>query len=72
MIAPVLPGAEGLAEALRNKVDYVLVDRINYTYAAWVYRKHGLQDKVTDEFFNRTSRHLATRCRELFIDCRVV
>ncbi len=72
MIAPVLPGAEGLPKVLQGRVDYILVDRMNYNYAAWVYRKHGLQDKVTDEFFDRTGRHIAARCRELGINCRVV
>jgi DNA repair photolyase len=72
MIAPLLPGAEGLSEALQGKVDYVLVDRMNYTYAAWVYRKHGFQDKLTDEFFDRTSRDMAARCGKLGIHCRVV
>lgn len=58
MIAPMLPGAEGLAELLKGKVDYVLIDRMNYHYADWIYRKYGLQDKLTDEFFQRTSREL--------------
>ena len=58
MIAPMLPGAEGLAELLEGKVDYVLIDRMNYHYADWIYRKYGLQDKLTDEFFQRTTRKL--------------
>jgi DNA repair photolyase len=58
MIAPMLPGAEGLAELLEGKVDYVLIDRMNYHYADWIYRKYGLQDKLTDEFFRRTTRIL--------------
>jgi DNA repair photolyase len=60
MIAPMLPGAEGLAELLKGKVDYVLIDRMNYHYADWVYRKYGLEDKCTDEFFNRTRRELGS------------
>ena len=58
MIAPMLPGAEGLAELLEGKVDYVLIDRMNYHYADWIYRKYGLQEKLTDEFFQRTTRKL--------------
>ena len=58
MVAPMLPGAEGLAELLEGKVDYVLIDRMNYHYADWIYRKYGLQDKLTDEFFQRTTRIL--------------
>jgi DNA repair photolyase len=53
MIAPVLPGAEGLAALLRGKIDYVIIDRMNYHYADWVYRKYGLEDCLTDEFYNR-------------------
>ena len=49
MIAPVLPGAEGLAGLLKGKIDYVLIDRMNYHYADRVYRKYGLEDKLTDE-----------------------
>jgi len=53
MIAPVLPGAEGLAGLLKGKIDYVLIDRMNYHYADRVYRKYGLEDKLTDEYFYR-------------------
>jgi DNA repair photolyase len=60
MIAPVLPGAEGLAELLKGKIDYVLVDRMNYHYADWVYRKYGLEDMLTDDFFERVRQELAS------------
>jgi DNA repair photolyase len=56
MIAPVLPGAEGLAGLLKGKIDYVLIDRMNYHYADWVYRKYGLVDKLTDEYFYRVRK----------------
>ena len=72
MIAPMLPGAESLAEALGGKVDYIIVDRMNYNHADWVYRKYGLYSKLTDNFFHRTSRELASACRGLGIECRVV
>ena len=72
MIAPMLPGAESLAEALEGKVDYIIVDRMNYNHADWVYRKFGLGNKVTDNFFYRTGRELASTCRGLGIECRVV
>lgn len=60
MVAPVLPGAEGLADLLRGKIDYVLVDRMNYHYADRVYREHGLEDARSDEFFRRATRELRT------------
>ncbi len=72
MIAPMLPGAEGLAETLEGKVDYVIVDRMNYNHAAWVYRKYGLLNKLTDDFFYRTGRELTSTFRKLDIECRVV
>ena len=60
MIAPVLPGAEGLAELLKGKIDYALIDRMNYHYADWVYRKYGLEDTLTDDFFKRMRQELAS------------
>jgi len=59
MIAPVLPGAEGLAGLLKGKVDYVLVDRMNYHYADWVYRKYGLEEELTDDLYFRVRQELA-------------
>ena len=59
MIAPMLPGAEGLGELLQGKIDYVLIDRMNYHYADWVYRKYDLADKLTDDFFQQTRQKLA-------------
>ena len=72
MVAPMLPGAEDLGELLAGKVDYLLVDRMNYDYGTWVYRKHGLEDKLTDGYFRRAAQGLSSACRELGIDCRVV
>ena len=43
MIAPLLPGAEGLAAQLDGVVDDVLIDRLNYHYADRVYRKYKLE-----------------------------
>lgn len=33
MIAPMLPKADNLADAIDGTVDYVLIDRRNYPYA---------------------------------------
>jgi DNA repair photolyase len=60
MIAPVLPGAEGLAKLLKGKIDYVLIDRMNYHYADRVYRNYGLEDKLTDAFFERVKQEFAS------------
>jgi DNA repair photolyase len=60
MIAPMLPDAEYLAEMLVGKVDYVIIDRMNYHHADWVYRKYGLENKLTDEYFDMTKQILSS------------
>jgi DNA repair photolyase len=69
MIAPILPGAEALPGYLEGVVDYIRVDRMNYHNADWVYRKYGLEEYLLDEFFDRAGREIASRCKELGIDC---
>jgi len=69
MIAPMLPGAEDLVDYLKGKVDYILVDRMNYNYADWVYKKYGLEDKLSDEFFDGAGREIASACKKLGIEC---
>ncbi len=59
MIAPMLPGAEGLADLLKGKIDYCLIDRMNYHYADRIYREHGLEEALTDDFFERTRQKRA-------------
>jgi len=59
MIAPLLPKAEGLVTLLSEKVDYVLIDKMNYHYADWVYRKYGLEYALTNNFFTRKKIELA-------------
>jgi DNA repair photolyase len=65
MIAPTLPEAEGLVELLTNKVDYIIIDRMNYHYADWVYKKFGFR-KVQD------LELLSERFRDLGIQCEIV
>jgi DNA repair photolyase len=72
MIAPLLPGAEQLAEALIGKADYILADRMNYHYADWIYKKHGLEDKCSDDYFQRTGRELSEGFKKAGITCNVV
>ncbi len=69
MIAPILPHAEPLAEILADKVDYVMLDRMNYHYADWVYRKYALQDYMTDDYFSRTEIVLSSAFAGLGINC---
>jgi DNA repair photolyase len=69
MIAPILPGAETLVNALEGKVDYIIIDRMNYHYADWIYRKYRLEDKLTDDYFQMTGRELANGCKKSGIAC---
>lgn len=72
MIAPILPGAGGLAGLLAGKADHVVIDRMNYKNANWVYRKHELEDMLTDYFFQKTGRELASAFRKMNISCRSI
>lgn len=72
MIAPLLPGAEGLPARLNGKVDYVLIDRMNYHYADWLYRKHGWESALSDSFFYAKAKELATALAGQGIECQVL
>ena len=69
MIAPMLPGAEELADILAGKVDYVILDRMNYHHGDWVYRKYHLEDKMSDAFSRITERTLSRDFAKLGISC---
>jgi len=72
MIAPILPGAEKLMDLLVGKVDYVLVDKMNYNHARWVYKKYGLEYALADEFFADMGRTIEEQCQKLGIPCRIL
>ncbi|MCL0089926.1 radical SAM protein [Dehalococcoidia bacterium] len=72
MIAPMLPQAEELAASLREKVDYVLIDRMNYHYADWVYRKHNLESTMGDDIFSLKAKELASAFGTQGIECRLL
>jgi DNA repair photolyase len=72
MIAPLLPNAEGLVEQLKGKVDHVLIDRMNYHYADWVYRKHGLEYAMAEDFFIRKKTELFNAFEKEGIPCRLL
>ena len=59
MIAPLLPKTEGLVTQLSGKVDYVLIDKMNYHYADRVYKRHKLEYAMTNNFFTRKKIELA-------------
>ena len=70
MIAPILPEAENLIRMLAGKVDYIIIDRMNYHHADMIYNKHGWREKNTGEYFNLIGSRIASDCAELGIDCR--
>jgi len=65
MIAPVLPKAESLALKLKGKVDYVIIDKMNYHYADWVYKKYQLE-KI------QNGNELADLFKKENIPCQIV
>jgi DNA repair photolyase len=71
MVAPLLPGCEDLPDLLAGKVDFVILDRMNYHHSDWVYRKYGLEDKNTDEFFDLVQQSLWLAFEGLGIECQV-
>jgi len=72
MIAPILPGAGELVGALKGKVEYVILDRLNYHYADWVYKKYGLQRAMEDSFFSQKGEELRMAFKREGIPCQVV
>ena len=70
MVAPLLPGAEGLVDVLKGKVDHVLIDRLNYHYADLAYKKHGMQGALDDSFFFQKGEDLRTAFEKEGIVCR--
>ena len=72
MIAPMLPKIENLPSQLEGKVDYVLIDKMNYHYADWVYRKYGLKGARMNEFFAQKGTELAHLFRMRGIRCELL
>ena len=72
MVAPILPGAENLAELLVGKVDYILVDRMNYHYADHIYRKYGIERALSPIYFSEVAKRLDSTCKRNGIECRIV
>lgn len=64
MIAPLLPKAEGLVAQLSRRVDYVLVDKMNYHYADHIYRRYELEYAMANNFFTQKKIELANAFRK--------
>ncbi len=72
MVAPILPGAEGLVSALKGKVEYVILDRLNYHYADRAYKKYGLQWAMEDGFFSEKGEELRMAFEREGIPCQIL
>ncbi len=72
MIAPLLPGADGLVEELAGIVDSVLIDRLNYFYANRIYREKGMEWALKDAFFHGQAEQLAEGFRRKGIPVQVL
>ncbi len=72
MIAPILPGSDGLVDKLKGRLDYVLIDKMNYHYADWVYRTHRMARARKEDFFIRTGESLRKSFEKEEIPCRVL
>jgi DNA repair photolyase len=51
MVAPILLGSGRLISVLEGKVNYVILDRLNYYYSCWVYKKYELRGARENNFF---------------------
>jgi DNA repair photolyase len=73
-VGPLLPGGpEGIITALAGRVDKILVDRMNYLETIiGVYRKHGLTESATDEFFRRQAERIAREAAKRGLPCEVL
>jgi len=72
MVAPLLPHADGLAEALRGKADHALIDRCNYHYADRIYKEHNLARAMTGEFFQNQGEELCLAFERAGIPCQML
>ena len=72
MIAPLLPGADGLVEELPGKVDHVLIDRLNYFYANRIYMENNLEWAKEEHFFIQNAEELKEGFRRKGIPVQVL
>lgn len=72
MIAPLLPEARGLVNELRGKIDSVLIDRMNYHYGDWVYRRYKIEWARREEFFIKKGKELKELFEKEKIPCQLL
>ena len=72
MVAPVLPKTDDLVEQLREKVDYVLIDKMNYHYADQIYNIHDLEYAMSQTFFNQRKVELSKAFKKEGVPCQLL
>jgi DNA repair photolyase len=72
MIAPLLPGADGLIEELPGKVDHILIDRLNYFYANRIYMENKMEWAKEEPFFIQNAEELKEGFERKGISVRVL
>ncbi|MBP1611033.1 MAG: Radical superfamily protein, partial [Acidobacteria bacterium] len=72
MIAPLLPGADGLIRELTGKVDHVLIDRLNYFYANRIYMENKMEWAKEEPFFIQSAEELKEGFERNGISVRVL
>ncbi|OPY83583.1 MAG: Radical SAM superfamily protein [Syntrophorhabdus sp. PtaU1.Bin153] len=69
MVAPLLPGADGLVQMLKGKVNHVLIDRYNYHYADGAYKKHGMEWAMAEDFLQEKGEELRAAFEKAGVIC---
>jgi DNA repair photolyase len=72
MIAPILPKAEELVTLLNKKVDYVIIDKLNYHYSDRIYKIYGLENAMTPNFFKEKKIELSNAFNKEGIPCQLL
>ncbi len=72
MIAPLLPGAEKLVTILNGRVGYIIIDKMNYHYSDWIYRKFGLGSAKSRSFMRKISSKLASGFQKQGLHCQIL
>jgi DNA repair photolyase len=72
MIAPILPKSEGLIGRLPGKVDHILIDRLNYSYANRIYKENKLEWAREDDYLVEKAEELSAGFKKAGIPVQVV
>ena len=72
MIAPILPKSEGLIGRLPGKVDHILIDRLNYSYANRIYKENKLEWAREDDYLVEKAEELRAGFKMAGIPVQVV